>query len=349
MIPHSRPTLDQTDYENVLQVLKSRNLVQGERVSRLENTLSALIGVRGGGAVSSGTAALHLSLISLGIGQGDEVILPSFVCSAPLNAIHYTGASPVICDIDRTTYNLDTADVKKRITKNTKAIILPHMFGLPADLDEMLSFGIPIIEDCAHSPGSLYRGTHAGSFGILSIFSFYATKMIASGEGGMVLSRNEELIETIRDLRDYDEKETYRVRYNYKMTDIQASLGIRQLRKLPFFIEKRQNIADIYTKELKGCGCTLPAVTEDRRHIFFRYVILAENALELIDSMAAKGIACRKPVFKPLHRYAGLSGCPNTEWVWERAVSIPIYPSLTEEEIYKILEALKSFTKKKVE
>lgn len=349
MIPHSRPTLDQTDYENVLQVLKSRNLVQGEQVSRLENTLSALIGVKGGVAVSSGTAALHLSLISLGIGQGDEVILPSFVCSAPLNAIHYTGASPVICDIDRTTYNLDTADVKKRITKNTKAIILPHMFGLPADLDEMLSFGIPIIEDCAHSPGSLYRSAHAGSFGVLSIFSFYATKMIASGEGGMVLSRNNELIETIRDLRDYDEKETYRVRYNYKMTDIQASLGIRQLRKLPFFIEKRQNIADIYTKELKGCGCTLPVVTEDRRHIFFRYVILAENALELIDSMAAKGIACRKPVFKPLHRYAGLSGCPNTEWIWERAVSIPIYPSLTEKETYKIVEALKSFTKQMVE
>ena len=344
MIPHSRPTLDQTDYENVLHVLKSGNLVQGEQVNRLENTLSALIGVSGGVAVSSGTAALHLALLSLGIQKGDEVILPSFVCSAPLNAIRYTGAEPVIADVDRHTFNIDVHDLKRRITPKTKAVIVPHMFGLPADVDDIKSFGIPVIEDCAQSLGSRYKGAYTGSFGDLSIFSFYATKMIATGEGGMVLSNNESLTEIIRDFRDYDEKEHYNVRYNYKMTDIQAALGISQLNKLSFFIEKRKNIADIYHHECQNCGFETPVVPSERDHIYYRYVLLLDQADQFIDKMTQGGVACRRPVFKPLHRYLSLSGYEITDWLWERAVSIPIYPSLTDNEISKIIEAVKSST-----
>jgi len=342
MIPHSRPTLDQTDYENVLHVLKSGNLVQGEQVNRLENTLSALIGVSGGVAVSSGTAALHLALLSLGIQKGDEVILPSFVCSAPLNAIRYTGAEPVIADVDRHTFNIDVHDLKRRITPKTKAVIVPHMFGLPADVDDIKSFGIPVIEDCAQSLGSSYKGAYTGSIGDLSIFSFYATKMIATGEGGMVLSNNESLTEIIRDFRDYDEKEHYNVRYNYKMTDIQAALGISQLNKLSFFIEKRKNIADIYDHEYQNCGFETPIVPSEGDHIYYRYVLLLDQADQFIDKMTQEGVACRKPVFKPLHRYLSLSGYDTTDRLWERAVSIPIYPSLTDNEISKIIEAVKS-------
>ena len=215
MIPHSRPTLDQSDFDGVLQVIKSGHLVQGEQTAGFEKDLSSLIGVKGGVAVSSGTAALHLSLISLGVGKGDEVILPGFVCTAPLNAIHYVGASPVIAEIDRLTFNIDVNDLKRRITKKTKAIIVPHMFGLPADVEDIASLGIPVIEDCAHSLGSRYGDHYTGGIGALSIFSFYATKVIATGEGGMVLSNNEGLLEGIKDLRDYDNRESYAVRYNY--------------------------------------------------------------------------------------------------------------------------------------
>ena len=341
MIPHSRPTLDQNDFDSVLQVLKSGQIVQGEQTARFEESVSSLIGVKGGVAVSSGTAALHLSLISLGVGKGDEVILPGFVCTAPLNAIYYVGATPVIAEIDRLTFNIDVNDLKKRITKKTKAIIIPHMFGLPSDMEDISSLGIPIIEDCAHSIGSRYKDNYTGSFGALSIFSFYATKVIAAGEGGMVLSDNEQLIATIRDLRDYDEKDDFAVRHNYKITDIQAALGISQLKKLSLFIQKRRDIADKYGRIFNDLKIPAPFVPKDRGHIFYRYVVLLENAERFMEAMMKRGVTCRRPVFKPLHRYLGLSGYATTDLIWERAVSIPIYPSLTDEEVGLIIDSIK--------
>jgi dTDP-4-amino-4,6-dideoxygalactose transaminase len=341
MISHSRPTLDQNDFDSVLQVLKSGQIVHGEQTARFEANLSSLIGVKGGVAVSSGTAALHLSLISLGIGKGDEVILPGFVCTAPLNAIYYVGATPVIAEVDRLTFNIDVNDLKKRITKKTKAIIVPHMFGLPSDMEDIASLGIPIIEDCAHSIGSRYKDNYTGSFGALSIFSFYATKVIAAGEGGMVLSDNEQLIATIRDLRDYDEKDDFAVRHNYKITDIQAALGMSQLKKLSLFIQKRKEIADKYGRILDDLKIPAPFVPKDREHIYFRYVVLLENAERFMETMMKREVTCRRPVFKPLHRYLGLSGYATTDLVWERAVSIPIYPSLTDEEVGLITDSMK--------
>jgi perosamine synthetase len=342
MIPHSRPTLDQNDYKSVLQVLESGHLVQGEQVAGFEKDLSSCIGVKNGVAVSSGTAALHLALISLGVGKGDEVIIPGFICTAPLNAIHYVGATPVIAEVDRFTFNIDVKKVKKQITKKTKAIILPHMFGLPADIHEIASFGIQIIEDCAHSIGSRYKDTYTGTFGALSIFSFYSTKVIATGEGGMILSNNERLIETIRDLRDYDGKDSYTMRYNYKMTDIQAALGISQLKKLPLFIAKRITIADSFNRIFKAFELHIPTVSEDRNHIYYRYVVLVKNAQLFIESMIMKEVACMRPVYKPLHRYLGLPGYSATDWIWERAVSIPIYPSLKDQEVDEIIKSVRS-------
>ena len=341
MIPHSRPTLDRDDFDSVLQVLKSGQIVQGEQAAKFEENVSSLIGVKGGAAVSSGTAALHLSLISLGVGKGDEVILPGFVCTAPLNAINYVGATPVIAEVDPLTFNIDVKDLQKRITKRTKAVIVPHMFGLPSDMEDISSLGIPIIEDCAHSLGSRYKNNYTGSFGMLSIFSFYATKVIAAGEGGMVLSNSGGLLETIRDLRDYDKKDHYTVRFNYKMTDIQAALGIAQLKKLSLFIQKRKGIADKYGGIFDDLSIPAPFVPKDRKHIFYRYVVLLENAELFMESMMKRGVACTRPVFKPLHRYLGLSGYATTDLVWERAVSIPIYPSLTDEEVGLITDSMK--------
>jgi perosamine synthetase len=342
MIPHSRPTLDQDDAAAVSAVLKSGHLSQGKQVDRFENDLSAFVGTRAGVAVSSGTAALHLSLLAMNIGKGDEVILPSYVCTAPLNAVHLVSATPVIADIDQHTFNIDVSDLKKRITRRTKAIIVPHMFGLPADLDEILSFGIPVIEDCALSVGSRYKRRRTGSFGTLSIFSFYATKMIATGEGGMVLSDREDLIDAVRNLRDYDEKNKYAVRFNYKMTDFQAALGISQLKKLPSFIEKRKEIAEIYSRELKVLGVQAPTVPEGREHIYYRYIICVNFLLEFIEGMKQRGVECRRPVFKPLHRYLGLRGYDAANEVWDNAVSIPLYPSLRKKEMEKIMDSVKA-------
>jgi perosamine synthetase len=229
MIPHSKVVLEEEDLAGVIKVLRSGQLAQARVVSSLEEKSASLVGVNHGVAVSSGSAALHLSLLSLGVGKGSEVILPSYVCTALLNATHYVGATPVLSDIDLNTYNITSGNIEKAITDRTKAIIVPHMFGLPADIDAILSLGIPVIEDCAHTVGATVNGRKAGSFGLVSILSFYSTKMLGAGEGGMVLSNDRRLIETIRDLRAYDEKETYVVRYNYKLTDIQAALIASQL------------------------------------------------------------------------------------------------------------------------
>ena len=336
MIAHSKPTLDQDDYRSIMDVLKSGHLVQGEQVAGFEEALSSFAGVRNGVAVSSGTAALHLVLIALGVGEKDEVIIPSYVCSALLNAVMYVNAVPVVTDIDRFTFNMDADDLKKRVTRKTKAIIVPHMFGLPADIDEILSLGIPIIEDCAQSVGSRYKGGYTGGFGVLSIFSFYATKMLATGEGGMILSDDDRLAGIVRDLRDYNEKDGYSVRYKYKMTDMQAALGISQLKKLPFFIERRKEIAGLYDRTLKGISFPVPAAPEGREHIYYRYVLLLDDSSKFIEKMQQIGIECRRPVFKTLHEYLGLTGYPVAVEVMDQAVSIPVYPLLGDEEAHKI-------------
>jgi len=342
VIPHSKVALEEEDLAGVIGVLRSGQLAQGRVVSSLEEKSTSFIGVNHAVAVSSGSAALHLSLLSLGVGEGSEVILPSYVCTALLNAIHYVRATPVLADIDPNTYNITGENIKKVVTDRTKAVIVPHMFGLPAHIDAILSLGIPVIEDCAHSVGATVNGRKAGSFGLVSILSFYATKMLGAGEGGMVLSNDPRLIEGIRDLRAYDERESYTVRYNYKLTDIQAAVVASQLNKLSAFIEKRKEIATIYNHGLKGVGVRLPVVPEGREHIYYRYVILLENSLEFMKEMQKSGIECRRPVFKPLHRYLSLPGYPITDEVWERAVSIPIYPSLAAEEAHRIVDVIKT-------
>ena len=341
MIPHSKPSLVQSDYDEVLRILRSGQIAQGEGVRRFEDAFASTIGMRVGAATSSGTSALHLALIAMGIGRGDEVIIPSYVCSALLNALNHAGAQAVLADIDPHTYNIDPTDIRKRLTPRTRALIVPHMFGLAADMDEILSSDIPVIEDCALSIGSRYKDRLTGSMGVVSIFSFYATKVLTTGEGGMVLSNNVSLIEAIRDLNRYDDREAYTVRYNYKMTDFQAALGLSQLNRLASLIEKRKRIASIYTQTLAGIGCRPPSVPDDRDHIFYRY-ILPEAPPDFIKEMKRRGIECRKPVFKPLHRYLGLSGYPKSDKAWDRAVSLPIYPALTDEEIACITEALKA-------
>lgn len=340
IIPHSRPTLDNEEVRAVSAVVRSGYIAQGKKVRELEEKLARFIGVKGAVAVNSGTSALHLALKAMGIGKGDIVLLPSYVCSAPLNAVYQAGAEPVLCDIETDDFNISYESIRDKSAGKAKVVIVPHMFGSPADLDKIKESGIPVIEDCAQSVGAFYGKKRAGSIGRFSIFSFYANKMLAAGEGGALVSDDTDILAAARDLRDYDEKEDYKVRYNYKMSDVQAALAIVQLKKLPGFIRKRKAIAAKYNKAFKDLGIVLPRGEFD--HIYYRYVVRVRGELEQILSLARKnGVNCAKPVFKPLHRYFEMrSGFRNTDEVYSNALSIPIYPSLKKAEEEKVIAVM---------
>lgn len=303
--------------------------------------MARLTGTAGGVAVSSGTAALHLALVALGIGPGDDVILPSYLCAGPLHAIEHAGATPRLVDCDPTTYNLDPTHVKRSLTRKTKALIVPHLFGLPADLAELTRLGLPVIEDCAQALGATYRGKPVGAIGELTICSFYATKVITTGEGGMLLTRDARLLRRAQDLREYDKRRTFRTRFNYKMTDFQAALGLSQLRQLPDFLAMRRALAERYHQELNGLPLAGPVVPADRDHIFYRYVVRVNRGLEtVLTRLEQEGVSARRPVFYPLHRYLKLAGFPGTEEAWRTALSLPIYPSLGDE-IDRVIAAVR--------
>ncbi len=308
-------------------------LAQGSEVVAFEAEAGAFLHLPPGVAVASGTAALHLALLALGLGPEDEVILPSYVCVAPLHAVEYVGARPRLADVDPTTYNLDPTDVRRRLTRRTRAIIVPHLFGLPADLDALLALGPPIIEDCAQSFGARYCNRPVGTFGALSIVSFYATKLLTTGEGGMVFSRDRRLLARVRDRRDYDERPRHAVRYNYKMTDFQAALGRSQLRRFPGMLARRAAIARRYQRGWAHLPARLPSPSGDRTHVFHRFVIaLPTAASPKAQALATHGVTARRPIHRPLHALLGLEGYPGAAEAFRHALSVPLYPALTSKE-----------------
>lgn len=337
LIPHSRPTIDPDDIRAVTEVMGSGQLAQGEKVRRFEEDLAFLLGRRGGVATNSGTSALHLGLLALGLGAGDEILLPSYTCVALLHAVRYVGAIPRVVDIEPEGYNLCAHESRRLLTRRVKAIIIPHMFGMAADLDHLASLGVPLIEDCAQALGGTYRGRPVGSIGTITICSFYATKMITTGEGGMLLSDSNVILQRARDLRDYDGRTTCETRFNYKMTDMQAALGLSQLNRLPAFLERRRDLASRYTGALRNLPITLPAVKPDTAHAFYRYVIGVDDSARVGRRLNQRGIQCKAPVFRPVHAYLEQEGFPHTERAMRTALSIPLYPSLTEEEVGTLL------------
>jgi perosamine synthetase len=341
IIPHSRPSIDQSDIDTVSEVLSSGRIAQGEEVKEFEDAVARYVGKKYGVAVSSGTSALHLALLSLGVGLGDEVIMPSYVCSSPYFATLHAGAVPKIVDIDLSNFNICADAVEPQISSRTRAIIVPHMFGNPAELDPLLELGIPLIEDCAQSLGAEYKSHQVGSLGKLSVFSFYATKMITTGEGGMILTDDDETRAILVELRDYDKKALSPTKYNYKMTDLQASLGLSQLSKLPWFIEQRKRIVSVYNAALSEHDIGLPSATAGSKCVFYRYVVMLERMEQIKEKTHRDGIVCERPVSKPLHSNFTTVECPNSAKVHDHALSIPLYPSLSQEEIDYILARLR--------
>lgn len=350
MIPHSRPSIEEDDLCAATEVLRSRRLAQGAAVDRFERSMAAYFGLAGGVAVNSGTTALEVALRALGIGPDDEVILPSYVCAAPWLAVQRVGATAKLVDIELETFNLDPRAVRKACGSRTRAVIVPHLFGLPADLTELERLGVPIVEDCAHTLGALERGRAVGSVGVLTVCSFYATKLLCAGEGGMVLSRDEALLERARAQREYDEAPSLNpAATNLKMTDLQAAIGLAQLERLPSFLARRVAIAQEYRAALEGTAAALPVVPDGRSHIYYRFVVRVPECRSrqnrLSDVMARfeeRGIQCRKPVFRSLHRYLGLDGFSASEEAERTALSIPLFPSLADEEVAQILTALRA-------
>ncbi len=340
-IAHSKPTIGSSEQRAVRSVLSSKYLAQGQRTAIFESQLARFIGRRYALATNSGTSALHLALLALGVGQKHEVILPSYTCAAVLHAVNYTDARPVLVDVDSRDGNIDPTAVKKQVNRRTRAIIVPHHVGFPAAVDRCRVRGIPVIEDCAQGLGAVYKKKKIGAFGLISIFSFYATKMMTTGYGGMILTDTGNLFNRVRDLRQFDERSDYRPRFNYQLGDVQAVLGSVQLGRLNHFIRRRQQIARAYRRQLKNDIGSVLVPRPQARPVFYRYILrLRKGAAAFIKKMNRVGIEVKRPVYRPLHHYLKLSKkkFPGTEEIQRTSVSLPIYPGLTNRELNYIIK-----------
>lgn len=338
MIPHSKPTLGRAEAQAVSRVILSGQIAHGKVVEEFERRMASYLGLRFAVAVSSGTAALILSLRTLGVGPQDEVVIPSYVCSALLHAVRHVGAVPKFADIDDSGFNLSPRQAAHALTKKTKALIVPHLFGTPAPMKELLALGVPVIEDCAQSLGALIGRKKAGSLGESCVLSFYATKLMTTGEGGMFLTNSKKLADEARALRAYDEQSSPTLLYNFKMTDAAAAMGLVQLKRFREFLRVRRAIAKRYDAELKSLPLRMPE-SPNGTAVHHRYVVVTQKPAEKILAFLNKhGVAARRPV----HRVLSPQGqCPAAERVWEHAVSLPIYPDLSKKEQSHIIQTLK--------
>lgn len=361
-IPLVRSTIEDDDIKSMISAVSKKEISYGKLTCIFEDELAHYLGLKGGVATNSGTSALHLALRALDIKSGDEVIVPSYTCISLLHSIHYVHATPIFVDINfnvkHMDYNMDMEEVFNKITKNTKAIIVPHLFGSPAKIDRLTNLEIPVIEDATQCIGSVYKNCPIGSFGTISAFSFHESKVLACGEGGMILTNSKDLLDQIKYLSDYaceqpdlrlkrDKNYPYEERYNYKMCGINAALGLSQLKKIETFVKRRKEVAKIYTDEfchLKGVELPDPLYEPN---IFFRYMVnlKEKHPIDILNFLLKKGIEGGRGVCPPLHYYEQSQSnnrkYPTIEYALNHLVSIPLYPSLTESEVMYIIKCFK--------
>jgi len=349
-IQHSKPTLSEKEVKAVSNVIASGYIAEGECTRTFEKKAAKYVGVDYASATNNGSSALHLALLALGIGEGDEVIIPTYTCPSVLHTVNNVKATPILCDVNLTDFNISLEDIEKKITEKTAGIIVPHMFGLPADIKKIKKFSIKIIEDCAQSFGATIGKKRVGNFGDIAITSFYATKMMTTGQGGMTFTKSKKLQDRIEVLKDYDMKRyphqgKYKTRFNYAMTDIQAAMGRVQLDRLDGFIKKRKKIAGEYSKSLLNQGFQLPTDIGDRKHTYYRYIIRAEkDNNHIIKALRERGIESYPGGSHILHRYLGLDkkDFDSAEILKKRSISVPIFPTLSKLELEYIVNTLKS-------
>lgn len=344
-VQHSRPFVGKEEQDAALAVVASRNLAQGEKVLELERRWCERTGTAAAAAVSSGLSALRLALVALGVGAGNEVIMPAYSCVALLNAALAVGATPVLADVNEGEWRLSPADVRRRITKRTKAIIAVHLFGMPVDMEKLSRFGVPVIEDCAHGIGGRTGTAEFGNAGAVSIASFYATKMLCAGEGGILASHDGALVARARQARDYGDQVSSPYHLNDKMTDLEAALALVQLDKLETMLTARADRARRYSDwlaPLAGRELTLPEDVPGR--IWYRYAVRLQRqrAAEIVERMQTHGVRAEQPVWDLRADKHWNDGLKTTALAFDRVLSLPLYPDLSEFEQRMVCAALEA-------
>lgn len=338
LIPHARPQVSDAEIEAVVGALRSGRLAQGEEVAQLEHAVSEWFDGAHVVAVASGTAALALSLRALDISSGGPVVVPSYTCNSLYAAVSAAGGEARCADTDAGSPCLAPAGVEERAS-GAEAAIVPHTFGYLADIDGVRALRLPVIEDCAHAFGGLHEdGTRIGSKGDIAIVSFYATKMVPAGEGGLCITRRGEWADRIRRLRNCDESPLDPNAFNYKMSDIHAALARARLARLANDVDERHQLARRYDDAFGEWSHR--ARTTGEQAVCYRYLVLPAGVPDqFMEAALAGGITCRRPVFHPLHTSLGGS-CPHTDRFHESVVSIPFYPGLGEDDVDRIFGLL---------
>ena len=351
MIPIARPQMGEEEKQGVWEAMASGALAQGPRVRDFEERFAAFVGVAHAVATSSGTTALHLALLGHGIGPGDEVITVPFTFIASANSIVYTAALPVFVDVDERDFTIDVGQVEAAITPRTRAIMPVSLYGQPAHLPAIAEIadrhGLAVIEDACQAHGGAIDGRRSGSWGS-GTFSFYPTKNMTTGEGGMLTTDDEGLAERVRLLREHGMKVRYHhevVGYNFRMTDLAAAIGLAQLPKLTGFNARRRAIAARYDGALRGV--LIPAVRPGVTHVYHQYTIRVARRDEFAEALRQRGVGSAIYYPVPVHRQRpfvemgfGDRSYPVTERLAEQVLSIPVHPSLTDVEVDEVIHAV---------
>lgn len=355
-IPLAQPQISWAERRAVNKVLKSLSLAQGPEVKAFESEFSKIVGNRECVAVNSGTSALLICLISLGIGKGDEVIVPSFTFAATANVVKLVGAVPIFIDIDPLTYCIDPKEIQKAIKPQTKAIIVVHLYGLAADMGSITKIAkensIMVIEDAAQAHLASINGKNVGTFGDAAAFSFYPTKNMTSGEGGMAVLPNSEIARTCRLLRNQGMETRYMNEipgYNLRMTDVHAAIGRVQLRKLEKMTTSRIANASFLSANLDSEF--IPYVPNGYRHVFHQYTVRIKSERELF-AKELKELGIGNDVYYPtqVHKLPSFSNdldLPNTESATREVLSLPVHPGLSKKDLGRIVQNFNGLVRKK--
>ena len=353
-IPIASPSIRKADIASVVKVLKSGNLAQGPEVKKFEEGFSSLLDSRPCVAVNSGTSGLHVALLALGIGPGDEVIVPSFTFAATANSVALTGATPIFIDIDQDTFNIDSQKIEQAITSRTKAIQVVHLYGLPANMEKVLEIAkkhnLKVIEDAAQAHLASINGRPVGTFGDAAVFSFYPTKNMTSGEGGMIALKDNQVARQCRLLRNQGMETRYQneiIGFNLRMTDIHAALGNSQLRKIGTWTEKRIQNALFLNENLENVG--IPDAHDGFKHVYHQYTIrIASNRDLFVNRLIEHGIGAAVYYPTPVHELPAYKlnlHLPVTAVIAKQVLSIPVHPQLRKKDLKRIAETVNKLSR----
>ena len=361
-IPIAKPFLQKQEFEYVIDCLNDGWISsKGKYINKFEDAFAEYIGCKYAVAVMNGTVALHLALSTLNIGKGDEVIVPGLTFIATANAVTYTGAKPVFADSEKDTWNIDPISVTRLITPRTKAIIPVHLYGQPCRMQELKSIAsknkLYIIEDAAEAHGAEYKGIRVGSIGDIGCFSFFGNKIITTGEGGMIVTNNKEVYEKAKILRDHgmepDKKYWHPyIGYNYRMTNLQAAIGLAQIEKINMIIDRKITIARLYREKLKDLKkISLSPQNDWSTNVYWMFSILINDTSsfiqrdQFIDFMQKQKIETR-PFFYPIHQmppYFSNISLPVCEKISQNGINLPSYTEISEKEIYRICDKINDY------